>query len=153
MYDVTPRLRIRGMFRYLVLYLLKEEPLHGYQIIQKIKELLGTDYEPSPGIVYPTLQLLEDMDYVVAERSGRKTVYYITEKGVEALRKREADIELMMEGIKSFRAFMRDVGFELFPLIKRLAISYSELTEDRRQKVRESFRRLVKEVREILEGD
>ena len=153
MYDIRPKFRIRGLFRYLVLYLLRDEPLHGYEIMQRIKELLGADYEPSPGIVYPTLQLLEDMEYVTSERIGRRTVYHITEKGKEALKRHEEDIELMIEKMMSFRDFLSAVGPDFFAVLRELAVSYSNLPEDKRERVRETFRRFVREIRSLLGGD
>lgn len=151
MYDAKLRFK-RGTFKYLILEVLKAEPLHGYEIIQRIGEMFDGIYEPSPGVVYPTLQWLEDMDYVVSERIGRKNVYHITEKGLKALKSHEAELEKMLQNMISFREFFRDVGRDLFFLIKRLALSYSSLSQEDRERVRRSFDELVKELRELL-GD
>ena len=71
----------RGDVRVAILALLSEQPMHGYQIIQQIEERSGGSWKPSPGSVYPTLQLLTDEGAVeVEEESGRKT-YSITEAG------------------------------------------------------------------------
>ncbi len=148
MYDVRPK--IRGMFKYLILEVLRGEPLHGYEIIQRIGEMLGGEYEPSPGVVYPTLQLLEDMDYVVSERIGRKNVYHITEKGLDALKSRESELKGLMRDIESFREFAREVGRELFPLMRRLVVSYSSLSDEGKERIRRSFRELMEEVRSVL---
>ena len=76
----TPRMA-RGDVRAAVLALLAEQPMHGYQIIQQIEERSGGAWKPSPGSVYPTLQLLTDEGIVdVEEESGRKT-YSLTEAG------------------------------------------------------------------------
>ncbi|NED64733.1 helix-turn-helix transcriptional regulator, partial [Streptomyces sp. SID10244] len=50
----------RGDVRASILALLKERPMHGYEMIQEIAERSGGAWKPSPGSVYPTLQLLED---------------------------------------------------------------------------------------------
>src|SRR5499427_9939410 len=53
----------RGGVRYLVLDTLAERPRHGYEIIQAIEERSGGAYRPSPGVVYPTLQMLEELGH------------------------------------------------------------------------------------------
>lgn len=71
----------RGDVRAAILSLLAEQPMHGYQIIQQIEERSGGSWKPSPGSVYPTLQLLTDEGLIdVEESSGRKT-YSLTEEG------------------------------------------------------------------------
>src|SRR5437870_3432896 len=71
----------RGGVRYLVLDAIGERPRHGYEVIQAIEERSGGQYRPSPGVVYPTLQLLEELGHAqVTEREARK-VYTITEEG------------------------------------------------------------------------
>jgi len=71
----------RGDVRAAILSLLSEQPMHGYQIIQQIEERSGGSWKPSPGSVYPTLQLLTDEGLIdVEESSGRKT-YSLTEEG------------------------------------------------------------------------
>ena len=71
----------RGDVRSAVLHLLAEKPMHGYQIIQEIAERSGGAWKPSPGSVYPTLQLLADEGLISAtESNGRKT-YSLTEEG------------------------------------------------------------------------
>ena len=74
----------RGDVRAAVLALLTEKPMHGYQIIQEIEERSGGAWKPSPGSVYPTLQLLADEGLIeVKESNGRKT-YSLTAEGQTA---------------------------------------------------------------------
>jgi DNA-binding PadR family transcriptional regulator len=83
----------KGDLKYVILDLIKEKPRHGYEIIRELEEMSYGFYTPSPGAVYPTLQMLEEMGYVTAEeRDGRK-VYTITEAGLgfQAERKDSAD--------------------------------------------------------------
>ncbi len=72
----------QGDLKYVVLRLLDEKPRHGYEIIKALEEKFGGAYAPSPGTVYPTLQLLEDLGYarIVPGAEGKK-VYEITEAG------------------------------------------------------------------------
>jgi DNA phosphorothioation-dependent restriction protein DptG len=75
------RLFAKGDIKYVILNLLKDKPSHGYEIIHSLEERFHGFYSPSAGSVYPTLQLLEDLGYVIAlERDGKK-VYTITEAG------------------------------------------------------------------------
>ncbi|MEZ3160481.1 PadR family transcriptional regulator [Microbacterium sp. BWT-B31] len=71
----------RGDVRAAVLALLAEQPMHGYQIIREIEERSAGAWKPSPGSVYPTLQLLADEGLISAEESGDKKVYSLTESG------------------------------------------------------------------------
>lgn len=76
----------RGDVRSAILLLLSEGEMHGYQIIREIDERSHGTWKPSPGSVYPTLQMLADEGLVeVSETRGRKT-YHLTDEGT-----READ--------------------------------------------------------------
>jgi len=75
----------RGGVRYLVLDAVADRGRHGYEVIQAIEERSGQTYRPSPGVVYPTLQMLEELGHVRSvEAEGRK-VYEITEAGRQDL--------------------------------------------------------------------
>ncbi len=150
MYDFKPKLKVRGNFKYLMLYMLREGPLHGYEIIQRIKELVGGGYEPSPGIIYPTLQLLEDMDYIVSERVERKNVYHITNQGLEFLREHRDEVKPMIESIKAFREFISEIGLKPFLLIKEVVSSYNSLSEKQKEEVRISFMRFSGDLKRIM---
>lgn len=77
---VSPRMG-RGDVRSAILALLAEKPMHGYQIIQEIEERSGGAWKPSPGSVYPTLQLLSDEGFIRVEESGGRKTYALTEDG------------------------------------------------------------------------
>ena len=79
----------RGDVRAGILALLAEEPMHGYQIIQELESRSGGLWRPSPGSVYPTLQLLEDEGLVGHEETDGKRVYTLTEDG----RKQSAELQ------------------------------------------------------------
>lgn len=81
-----PRGRTRmfeqGDLRFVVLRLLGEKPAHGYEIIKRVEALFGGAYAPSPGIVYPTLTLLEEQGLIeVVEAEGPRKLYGLTEAG------------------------------------------------------------------------
>ena len=71
----------RGDVRAAVLSLLAEKPMHGYQIMAEIEERSGGSWKPSPGSVYPTLQLLADEGLILAEESNGRKTYSLTEEG------------------------------------------------------------------------
>jgi len=74
----------RGDIRTAILVALTEEPMHGYQIIQAISKRTGGAWKPSPGSIYPTLQLLSDEGLVIGEQEGERKVYSLTEEGKAA---------------------------------------------------------------------
>jgi hypothetical protein len=62
--------------RLILLKLIAEQPRHGYQLIGAIDELTGGNYVPSPGVVYPALSMLEDLNHIqaVASEGSRKAL-------------------------------------------------------------------------------
>ncbi len=70
-----------GDLRLVIMALLVEQPRYGYDVIKVLEERIGGGYSPSPGVVYPTLTLLEEMGHaVVSEERGRK-LYTLTPEG------------------------------------------------------------------------
>jgi DNA-binding PadR family transcriptional regulator len=70
-----------GELRLVVLALIAEKPSHGYEIIKEIEDRFGGSYSPSPGVVYPTLTLLEELGHATVEETGGKKRYTITADG------------------------------------------------------------------------
>ncbi|WP_436968456.1 PadR family transcriptional regulator [Demequina zhanjiangensis] len=73
----------RGDVRAAVLTLLAEQPMHGYQIIREIESRTDGRWKPSPGSVYPTLQMLADEGLVTVETKQDRKIYALTEEGRE----------------------------------------------------------------------
>ncbi|WP_434587924.1 PadR family transcriptional regulator [Streptomyces sp. A5-4] len=71
----------RGDVRASILALLVDRPMHGYEMIQEIGERSGGAWRPSPGSVYPTLQLLEDEGLITSESEGGKKLFTLTDAG------------------------------------------------------------------------
>jgi DNA-binding PadR family transcriptional regulator len=71
-----------GDLRLVILALLADKPRHGYEIIKELGERVGGGYSPSPGVVYPTLTMIEEMGYATAaqDQAGRK-LYTLTPEG------------------------------------------------------------------------
>ncbi len=76
-----PRTFDAGALRLVVLGLIAEEPRHGYDIIKALEAKFQGAYSPSPGAIYPMLQMLEEADLVISEANGNKRRYSITGEG------------------------------------------------------------------------
>jgi len=86
-----------GDLRYVLLHLIAERPCHGYELIKAIEERLGGMYSPSPGVVYPTLTLLEELGYLRPETAeGTRKLYSITEAGAAFLAANHALVEAIL---------------------------------------------------------
>ncbi len=83
----------RGDLKYALLELLQERPMHGYEMMKALEEKSGGFYSPSPGSVYPTLQMLEDGGYVTSKETDGKKVYSITDAGRALLAERRKNEE------------------------------------------------------------
>ncbi len=83
-----------GDLRLVILAMLAEKPRHGYEIIKALGERVGGGYSPSPGVVYPTLTMIEDMGYATAaqEQGGRK-LYTLTAEGEAFLAENKAQVD------------------------------------------------------------
>lgn len=83
-----------GELRLVLLKLIADQPRHGYELIKAIEELTGGDYAPSPGIVYPTLTMLEDMGFIAEKKSkDAKKVFEATADGRAHLDENEDEVE------------------------------------------------------------
>jgi DNA-binding PadR family transcriptional regulator len=83
-----------GELRLIILALIKEKPRYGYEIIKELSERVGGDYSPSPGVVYPTLTMLEELGYTSAsqDQAGRK-LYTVTPEGEKTLADNKAQVD------------------------------------------------------------
>jgi DNA-binding PadR family transcriptional regulator len=91
-----------GDLKYEILEALLEGPRHGYDIMLTIEQKRGL--RPSPGSIYPALQMLEDGDYVLSSEHDGKRTYEITDKGRELYNQREPESEDMPWGDPAFYA-------------------------------------------------
>ena len=112
----------QGDLRYVVLRLLEEKPRHGYEIIKALEEKFGGAYAPSPGTVYPTLQLLEDLGYAkVVEGNEGKKVYEITDAGRAHLAENRDAVDTIFERIATLVGhFLDEPMTELHSAFKRV---------------------------------
>lgn len=95
-----------GELRLVLLKLIADEPRHGYDLIRQIEELTGGAYAPSPGVVYPTITLLDDMGLIEAQQSeGAKKLFAVTEAG-------KAELEANAEQVAALIARLTSIGEE-----------------------------------------
>ncbi|GIG59110.1 hypothetical protein Lfu02_34820 [Longispora fulva] len=80
----------RGDVRAAIIGLLLERPMHGYEMISELDQRTGGAWRPSPGSVYPTLQLLEDEGLITGEESEGRKRFTLTDAGREAAGKADA---------------------------------------------------------------
>ncbi len=86
-----------GELRLVLLKLIADQPRHGYDLIRAIEALTGGTYVPSPGVVYPTLTLLQDMGQIAeTETGGARKPFAITAEGTEELTRRKAEVEALL---------------------------------------------------------
>jgi len=146
----------KGDLKYVILDLLKDKPRHGYEIIRELEELSHGLYTPSPGAVYPTLQMLEEMGYATATEQDGKKIYTITEEGLKFLdeRKDSADeVRSQMKHKWSFKnigkmAMMMKEYHALENLLKR---GLRTMDADKMQRIRQILISAGKEIETILE--
>src|SRR5665213_2373825 len=83
-----------GELRLVILALIAERPRHGYEIIKAIEDRLGGAYVPSPGVVYPSVSMMEDLGHVaVAAAEGGRKLHTITDAGRAWLESNEAALK------------------------------------------------------------
>jgi len=87
-----------GELRLVLLKLIADEPRHGYDLIRAIEELTGGEYAPSPGVIYPTLTLLQDMGHIEeAAGDGPRKRFQATDEGRAHLEERKEEVDGLFE--------------------------------------------------------
>ncbi len=156
-----PRVR-RGETRYLLLDALRDGPKHGYEIIKLLEEKSSSQYVPSAGSVYPTLQYLEELGFVRAEQEAERRIYHLTTSG-------QVELDAHAEEVTGFwaqfkqpvvsKAGQAEVGFlqdQMEHLNKtvwsglRTAIDQDD--KDTIRRVRQTIERCQNDVRGIISG-
>lgn len=149
----------RGDLKYVILQLLSEKPMHGYEVMRALEQESGGCYSASPGSVYPTLQMLEDQGYIVGEEKEGKKVYSITEEGREFLRENGDLVDDILDRVSEFTdRFFRTEMRDLTRSFRRLAqatfergVRWSEHPEEL-ERVKEILDRATREIEGIRPG-
>ena len=146
----------KGNLKYIILDLIKDKPRHGYEIILELEEQSYGFYKPSPGVVYPTLQLLEDIGYISSSEQEGKKVYSITEEGMKFLveQKDIADgVKNQMKHKWSFKNIgkMVTVMREYHALEHLLGRGFRSLDADKIERIREVLSQAYSDIDSILQ--
>ena len=128
-----------GDLRFVVLALIAEAPRHGYELIKELEDRTGGAYRPSPGVIYPTLALLEDEGFIrpVTGEAGRK-LFEATDEGRAALAENQAGVDAVFgrmaqaaEGSDTTRPrvgrAMKNLGMALAGRLSRRPITPEEI--------------------------
>lgn len=107
-----------GDLRLLVLHLINEKPRHGYEIIKAIEELAGGAYAPSPGVIYPTLTMLEELGQIEATAEGSRKSFSITPEGAASLAENQTAVNILLAKIAAVQP--RDIGAPVFRAMENL---------------------------------
>jgi DNA-binding PadR family transcriptional regulator len=146
----------KGDLKYVILGLIKDKPRHGYEIIRELEELSHGLYTPSPGAVYPTLQMLEEMGYVSAKARDGKKIYTITEEGLKFLAKRKDSADEVRSQMKhkwDFKTIGRMITVmkEYHALEDLLGEGLRRLDADKMQRIRQVLIGAYEAIETILE--
>jgi len=116
-----------GELRIVLLKLIAEEPRHGYDLIRAIEEMTGGEYAPSPGVVYPTLTLLQDMGLIEESKDKRaRKPFQITDEGRAYLEERAEEAEELIERLKELAPDPRsDTGPAIGRAVRNLMTALS----------------------------
>lgn len=134
----------RGDFKYIILQYLKDKPSYGYEIMRALQERFHSFYAPSPGTVYPTLQMLEEMGHVTAREQDGKKVYTITRAGRQFLDEQKEFKERMRGQIKNW------CNPENIDDISKTMEEFEKLTRLLRDNVRTADNKKLGHIRQVL---
>jgi DNA-binding PadR family transcriptional regulator len=137
-----------GDLSLLILQLLSEKPSYGYELIKSIEERLSGGYAPSPGVVYPTLTLLEERGFaqVVEPTEGGRKTYAITDAGRKELTDNAARLREITERMEhTGHAFRRGRSPQIMRAFRnlgeavRLRMFRGDLTPEQIAKIAEAI--------------
>lgn len=93
-----------GELKLVLLKLIADSPRHGYDLIREIEERTGGAYAPSPGVIYPTLTLLDDMGQIEATAEGSKKSFAITDTGRAELDAKAEEVRAIFHRLAEMNA-------------------------------------------------
>jgi DNA-binding PadR family transcriptional regulator len=120
-----PRAR-RGDIRAAILALLQEEPRNGYQIMQELKQRSQGVWNPSPGSVYPALQLLEDERLIANDEGSGGRIYALTSQGKAYVKEHADEIAAPWEALSNAAG---DVFVEMMSLFHQLGAAAMQVVQ------------------------
>ena len=148
----------KGDLKYVILDLLAERPSHGYEVIRALEGRFRGFYSPSPGSVYPTLQLLEDLGYVSSTQQNGKKVYQITDEGRKFLEENRRSVEDIWGRVgggwdPEIAAELHEMKHDVAGLAKLFGreMHAGRLNREKMRRIREVISGAAREIEEILD--
>jgi DNA-binding PadR family transcriptional regulator len=127
-----------GDLRFILLSMIAAKPAHGYDLIKALEERMGGGYSPSPGVIYPTLTMLEEQGYATVAAEDGKKLYRATDEGVAFLKANQAAVEAIqarIDGIARERSVVPDPriirAIENLKTALRLRLAGGPITDER----------------------
>jgi DNA-binding PadR family transcriptional regulator len=146
----------RGDLKYVILELLRDRPMHGYEVMRDLEDRSSGCYSASPGSVYPTLQLLEDEGYVRSEQENGRKIYSITDEGRAFLDQNRDRVEDILERVAGFARHFSDSAMSDLTrsFVKLAQASFEQAVRrpgdaDSLSRLREILERAVREVEAV----
>jgi DNA-binding PadR family transcriptional regulator len=113
--------------RLVLLSLIAEQPRHGYDLIREIEERTAGAYAPSPGIVYPTLTMLQDMGLIVeGDAAGTRKVYAVTAEGTALLAEKKDEVADLLARIAELKSAQKGDRAPVRRALRNLHAALSE---------------------------
>ena len=134
----------KGDLKYIMLDLLKEKSRYGYEIICSLEEYSHGFYKPSPGSVYPTLQMLEEMGHAVSKERDGKKVYEITKEGLDFLKERKDVTDQLKNNMK------RHWNPENLEVIGKIIGDVSKIKRSLKPRMRNISKEKLQKISEII---
>jgi len=148
-----PRMFDPGALRLVVLGLIAEEPRHGYDVIKALEARFQGAYSPSPGAIYPMLQMMEEADLVTSSTNGNKRLYTITEQGLAYLEENRPELDKINAQLDDASGEIRGaaLGEEMHALRFALhsKLRSGSLNAEKAEQLREILKRVRREIEDL----
>jgi len=139
----------RGNIKFFVLMTLQRQPLHGYGIIRAIEDACGN--APSAGVIYPTLQMLEDQGCVTMHEEDHKKIYAITDDGKSFLEKHRETVEQLSTRAAQPRwSSLPGVGRRIGEIARTIFSNYSYLDDEKTRQIENILDEAKRQIGEVI---
>ena len=136
----------RGDVRAAALALLAERPMHGYEMIQELSARTNGIWQPSPGSIYPALQMLEDEGLISSQQEGGKRLFELTDAG-------RAEHDARGDRPTPWDQVAHDADpsvFKLWSAVRQIAVATKQVIDAGTPDQRVAAEKLLSEVRKKL---
>lgn len=138
-----------GSIKFFVLMTLQNQPLHGYGIMRSIEEMSG--HAPSLGVIYPTLQMLEDQGCVIMHEEDHKKIYAITRNGRHFLEKHRDTVERLSAHAAQPRwSSLPGVGRCIGEIARTIFSNYSYLDDEKTGQIENILNEARRQIGEVI---